>query len=602
VNGDSSRANYFVIAREPGPIDATLDPGMRVTMAGLDSRVRSGTGPCSLRGRLALGLVAAALATGCYQGLEGRDDASGGDGDGDGDGGMDDGEIPAELVPAPASLRLLLQRQYVGAIEDLLGPQAAAAANPPENHAINGFDAVGASQLALGDAEIDAFERSARAVVTAAAAAGTLGSWLACDPAVQGNAACIEQVVGSFGRRAWRRPLTAEEVQRYTAVGTTAAADLGSFELGMQEAVAALLQSPHFVYQVEVGEPDPDDPTRRRLTAYELASRMSFFLVDSVPDAALLDDAEAGRLASPDGIRDAAYRLLERPRARGSLGAFFGELWRLRNLAALPKDQGTFPQWSPALALAMQAETLALVEDIAWTRDADFREVFTADYTFANAQLGFHYGLPGAAELSDSLTMVPLGGLDKRGGVFGHAGFLSLLAHVSSTSPTLRGKFVLENVLCRSVPPPPPEVVTDLPVPEEGDTMRQRLEKHMSDPSCAGCHGFIDPIGFGLENYDGIGRFRTLDNGSPIDASAQLDGVAFEGAAGLGALVAQTPASAKCLVRNLYRHATGHIETPGEEVALTSLDEAFEGSEYRMQALLVEIVASPAFRVVAEPQ
>jgi hypothetical protein len=554
-------------------------------------------------GRLVLGLGLAALSSGCYSGLgDGRDGDAGQDGDGDA--GMEEGgdEVPAELEPAPASLRLLLQRQYVSAIEDLLGPEAAAVADPPENHAINGFDAVGASQLALGDAEIDAYERSARAVVTAAAAAGTLAQWLACDPATQGEAACMEQVVTSFGRRAWRRPLADDEVARYAAVGTAAAAALGGFDLGMQETVAAMLQSPHFLYQVEVGEPDPDEPTRRRLTQYELASRMSFFLVGSVPDAELLDDAEAGLLGTGDGIRDAATRLLERPHARESLGAFFGEAWRLRNLESLPKDLGTFPQWTPELAAAMQAETLALVEDIAWSRDADFREVFTADYTFANAQLGFHYGLPGAAELGQAHTKVELAGLDGRGGVFGHAGFLSLLAHVSSTSPTLRGKFVLENVLCRTVPPPPPGVVTDLPVPEPGMTMRERLEQHMSEPSCAGCHSLIDPIGFGLESYDGIGRFRTEDNGSPIDASAQIDGQPFEGAAGLGALVAASDDAPACLARNLFRHATGHIETEGEEVAMVDLEEAFIDSGYRMQALLVELVASPAFRLVAEPQ
>jgi hypothetical protein len=328
---------------------------------------------------------------------------------------------------------------------------------------------------------------------------------------------------------------------------------------------------------------------------------MSFFLVDTVPDAELLDDAEGELLATPDGIRDSAVRLLERPRARESLGEFFGEAWRLRNLDGLPKSQETFPQWTPELAAAMRAETLALVEDVAWTRDADFREVFTADYTFANAQLGFHYGLPGAAELGDAHTMVSLAGIDGRGGVFGQAAFLSLLAHVSSTSPTLRGKFVLENVLCRTVPPPPPGVVTDLPVPEPGMTMRERLEQHQEDPSCAGCHAMIDPIGFGLENYDGIGRFRTEDNGSPIDASATLDGVSFDRAAGLGALVAESPDSASCLVRNLYRHATGHIETEGEEVAIVGIEDEFVDSGHRMQTLLVEIVASPAFRVVAEP-
>ena len=562
-----------------------------------------GASPGTHRRRLALavGLCTAFVLPGCKRGADddmgltvGLDDGTGTGEDGD--------EIPAELEPAPARLRLLLQRQYVGAIEDLLGSEAAAAARPPENHAINGFDAVGASQLALGDAEIDAYERSARAVAEAAAASGRLHGWLACDPTTAGNEACIRQVVGSFGRRAWRRPLTDEELERYTAVGTAAAADLGSFDLGLREVVAALLQSPNFLYQVEVGEPDPDDSSRRRLTAYELASRMSFFLVDTVPDAELLDEAEAGLLSDADGIREAAWRLLERPRARGSLGAFFGEAWRLRDLPELPKDLATFPQWTPELALAMQAETLALVDDVAWERDADFREVFTADYTFANARLGFHYGLPGAAELGDLHTLVALDGHDKRGGVFGHAGFLSLLGHVSSTSPTLRGKFVLENILCRTVPPPPPGVVTDLPVTGDDVTMRERLEQHMSDPSCRGCHQMMDPVGFGLENYDGIGRFRTEDNGQPIDASAEIDGQPFDGAAGLGALVAESPDSPHCLVRNLYRHATGHIEGPGEEVALVAIEDAFVEGGHRMQDLLVEIVASPAFRVVAEPE
>lgn len=554
------------------------------------------------RGRglwLLLGL-APMLLPGCRQSVSGVDF-----GETD-DAGMDDGadaddEIPAELMPAPATLRLLLQRQYVGAVRDLLGDEAAAAASPPDNHAINGFDAVGAAQLALGDAEIDAYEQSARAVVAAAASAGTLTQWLACDPGGSGDEACLRQLAGSFGRRAFRRPLEPESLERHVAVGMAAAAEFG-FDRGVQEVVASMLQSPYFLYQVEIGEPDPEDPSRRRLTPYELATRMSFFLVDTGPDAELLDEAEAGLLADAEGIRAAAWRLLERPQARQTLGALWDEAWRLRDLSGLPKDTGTFPQWSPALADSMRSETLALVEDIVWERDEDFREVFTADYTFVDARLGFHYGLPEAAELGDAPTRVILGGHDGRGGLFGHAAFLSLLGHVSSTSPTLRGKFVLENILCRTVPPPPPGVVTDLPVAEDDATMRDRLEAHMEDPSCAGCHSLMDPVGFGLENYDGIGRYRTTDNGSPIDARAELDGEPFEGAAQLGGLVAQDPGAASCLVRSVYRHATGHIETEGEAVAIEAIEEAFVQSGHRMQDLLVEIVASPAFRVVATPQ
>ncbi|MCH9680559.1 MAG: DUF1592 domain-containing protein [Deltaproteobacteria bacterium] len=540
--------------------------------------------------------VTAAL-LGCNHGSASDSGLSGGDPDGDG--GTD--EIPAELEPAPATLRLLLRRQYVGAIDDLLGPAAAAAASPPANVSLNGFDAVGASQLALGDAEIDAYEESARAVTEAAAQAGTLSQWLACDPASAGEPECLRQVIRSFGRVAWRRPLHDTEVERYAALGTAAADGLG-FDGGVRETIAAMLQSPHFLYQVEIGEPDPEDPTLRRLTPYELATRMSLFLADTVPDAALLDDAEAGRLSDSEGIREAAWRLLERPEVRDSVNAFFGEVWRLRNLPGLPKDLGTFPQWTPELALSMQRESMALIEDLVWEQDADFREVFTADYTFIDARLGFHYGLPDAASLDDSHARVELSRHDERAGLFGQAGFQALLAHISSTSPTLRGKFVLENILCRTVPPPPPGVVTDLPPTDGAQTMRERLEIHMTEPSCSGCHLLMDPIGFGLENYDGIGRFRTEDNGAPIDASAELEGVAFEGAAGLGEIIAETPDTTDCLVRNLYRHATGHIEGEGEEVAIDQLEEAFIEAGYRLPDLLVEIVANPAFRVVAPPQ
>lgn len=547
--------------------------------------------------------VAAMLATtpGCYEGIDPDFALSGGDadGDGDGDGG---GAVPAEFEPAPVALRLLLSRQHQHAIADLLGEEAAAAASPPPNFALNGFDTVGASQQALSDAEVDAFERSARAVAIAAWQAGTLLPWVECDPQVIGEPACLRQFTESFGRVAWRRPLTDEEIERYTAVGTAAANDLGGFELGLRELTAAMLQSPHFIYQVEVGEPDPDDPDRRRLTAHELAARISLFVVDTIPDAELRADAEAGLLQTTEGIVAATERLLARAEAKGAMRAFFSELWRLRELATRSKDATTFPQWSPQLGAAMQEETLALVDDLVWARDADFMEVFTADYTFANDQLGYHYGLPEAASLGANHQRVELSGHQKRGGLFGHASFQTLLAHVSTTSPTLRGKFVLETILCRVVHPPPPGVVTNLPDTSEAKTMRERLEAHMQDPTCAGCHSILDPIGFGLENYDAIGSFRTTENGYPIDATSSMEGAAFEGAAQLGAVVAERDSSAQCLTRNLFRHATGHIETEGEEVAIEQLERAFADSGHRMQDLVLAIVASPAFRLAAHPE
>lgn len=562
-----------------------------------------------MRARTAILVLAAFGVGGCYSGVDdGRASGSAGlDDDGgsaDDDGGGTDGDEPIseDLEPAEARLRLLLSRQYVHAVRDLFGEAAAAEAAPPENHALNGFDAIGASQLALGDAEVDAFERSGQAVAEVAIAdTARLVELAGCTPTGPTDQACMESFVAALGRRAFRRPLTAEELDRYVAVGTTAASDFGDAYAGFERVIATILQSPYFLYQVEVGEPDPDAPGRRRLTGWEMATRMSFFLVDTIPDPALLDAAEAGELDTAAGIREQAERLLAAPEARQALADFVSEYLRLRDLPTLPKDPVVFPEYGESVAIAMQLETLALVEELAWNTGGDFTEIFDAPYTFINADLAPVYGLDPAA-YGSQLTKVTLPAEQKRGGIFGHASFLALLGHVASTSPTIRGKFIRENIMCTAVPPPPPGVVTDLPDTSEAQTMRERLEQHMEDPSCAGCHSITDPIGFGLELYDGIGRFRTTENGAMIDATSELDGSPFEGAAELGAIVRQNPLAPSCIVRSLFRHATGHIEEDGEKGELAAIEESFAEDGFRMQSLLAELVASPAFRVVGEPQ
>lgn len=566
-----------------------------------------------MRGRISAGIVALASfgVGGCYQGLdEGRASAAdggldddGGSADDDG-GGADDGDEPIseDLEPAEARIRLLLSRQYVNAIRDLFGEAAAAEATPPANITINGFESVGASQLALGDAEVNAYETSAQAVAAVAIAdTGRLTQLAGCTPTSPTDEACMTSFVEELGLLAFRRPLTDGEVDRYVAVGLGAAADLGDGMRGFERIIATFLQSPSFLYQVEVGEPDPDDPDRRRLTGWEMATRVSFFLVDTTPDAELLAAAESGELDTADGIREQARRLLQKPEARQALADFVSEYLRLRALDTLPKDTAAFPEWNESVAAAMRLETLALVEELVWNTNGDFTELFDAPYTFVNADLAPVYGLD-PAEFGPELTKVTLPPEQKRGGIFGQASFLSVLAHQSSTSPTLRGKFVRENIMCTAVPPPPPGVVTDLPDTSEAKTMRERLEQHMEDPSCAGCHSYIDPIGFGLELYDGIGRFRTMENGVAIDASAEMDGIAFEGASGLGAIVRDNPSAAACVVKSLFRHGAGHIEVEGELAELEALEAEFAENGYHLQDVLVELVANAAFRVVGTPE
>ncbi|MCY1063878.1 DUF1592 domain-containing protein [Nannocystis sp. RBIL2] len=565
--------------------------------------------------------LTASLASGCYHGagqeqsasnptLTGGEDPTetGGPNSAGTDGDPTEGTDPTdgggeEFAPAPARLRLLLARQYRSSVAYLLGDAAAAVVETPPDSALNGFESIGAAQLALNDQAVDTYEKSARKVASAADDA-ILASYHTCVPTGADDEACHKEFVANFGRVAWRRSLTQAEIDRYGAVGRDAALAFGNWESGREYAVAGLLQSPYFLYQVEVGEPDPDDPAQRVLTGVELATRLSFFLLDTTPTRELIDLGEGDGLATADSVRAVAWTMLETPAARGALGGFFAEVLRLRTLEALPKDPATFPAWSPALGTAMREEALKLIDDIAFTREADFRDFLDAPYTFANGPLAALYGLiPDPAVLGDTWQQFDLPVDSKRGGLLGQGGFLAAYAHISSTSPTLRGKFVREVLMCQGIPAPPPDVVTELPVGEDYPTMRDRLAEHQTNPSCSGCHKLMDDIGFGLENFDGIGVFRLVENGVTLDTVSNLDGLGeFDGARELGGLLRESPAVTRCLVRNLFRHATGHLEVPGEAEALKDLDQAFEDNEYRMKELLAELVASPAFLRVGTPE
>lgn len=503
------------------------------------------------------------------------------------------GDLPTggNLAPPPLGLRRLLAANYRRAIRDLLGPEAAAKAAPPPDVAVNGFRAIGAAQLALAPSAVDAYERSAVAVAEEAlGTAERRERILGCTP----SAACMESFVASFGRRAFRRALDAEALAAWTALGNQVAALApADFTRGATAVIAGMLQSPNFLYLVEVGEPDPERPGVQRLTGTEVAARMALFLQGSVPDEALLAAAEAGELDTASGVRHHAWRLLLGPGAREALRDFLDEHLRLEGLAALPKDPVAFPQYSAALGASMREETLRLWESVVWEGDRDVRQVFTARDTFVDGPLADLYGVPRPPGGSGPVEL-PAGSL--RAGFLGHASFLALNAHPGLTSPTYRGLFVRERLLCETVDQPPGNVNTSLPPPEGAVTMRDRLLAHRQDPACAGCHVLMDDIGLGLENFDALGQFRTTDQGVEIDASANVDGKAFAGAAALGELLAVDPRTSRCLQRSLFRYAVGHVETPGETLAMVELERGFSASGYRLRQLLADLVSSEAFR------
>ncbi len=511
-----------------------------------------------------------------------------------------DGELLPPFEPAPLAIRQLLGWQYRNAVQELLGAEAANAVTPPADSPVSGYESIGAAQLSLSTQAVELYEKSATAA--AERAFGDLavrGKLVPCSPSSNDDSACMRTVIETFGRRAWRRPLSDDELTTWVGIGLKTSATLGDFNRGAQYAIAGMLQSPNFLYIVEVGEPDPARPARVRLTSHELATRLAFFLTGTLPDEALLASAQSGALDTPEGLRAEAERLVQRPEARDALRRFFDEAFRLRNIDTLAKDPLTFPEFTPALAKAMYEEASLLLEDVAWTRDADFRDVLDATYTFVNADLAKLYGLPGAP--GSGFSRVELDPAGVRGGLFGQAAFLSLMAHPRMTSPTNRGKFIRERLLCEPIATPPPGVDTTLP--DETDsggqkkTQRERLEEHQVNPSCTGCHAMMDPIGLGLENFDALGRYQDTDNGKPIDAVSTFDDRGrFEGALELGRLLRDDDRMVTCLVKNVFRMATGHAELPSEAAPLWKAQQAFSSSGHRMKSLLVEIATSDAFR------
>ena len=511
--------------------------------------------------------------------------------------------LEREIEPAPGGVRRLLARQYKASIRAVLGDAAASAAAPPKDIPLHGFGTIGAAQLSLSAVDVEAYESSARAVAQAFLGdAKAAGKHKSCTPTGPDDAACMGELCESVGRLLWRRELDAAELEALVTLGNAAGATLVSFDRGAEFAVAALLQAPEFLYIVELGEPVAGaEPERRTLTQTELATRMSFFLLDATPTADLLDAAFAGKLGTPEEVRTAATTMLAQPEAKAALGAYYDEIFRLDLIDETAKNAELFPGWSDSLKASMRASARAMLDDIVWERDADARELVTADYAFVDSQLAPLYG---TSSLAPSLEKVTLPEEQERAGLLGTPAMLSVFSHAARSSPTKRGVFIRRTLLCDTVPPPPNDVVPKLPDdPSDGLTTKELLEQHMDDDACRSCHALFDSLGWSLEIYDAIGRHRTKDKGQTIDTSGVSPNVGeFAGPRELGQLLFDHPQLPDCMVRNLYRNSMGHLETTGEEPAIAALDESFAEGGYRVQELLVALVTSPAFRLVGAPK
>ncbi len=504
--------------------------------------------------------------------------------------------LPA-LAPGGPVLARLTAEQYRNTLIDLLGGPLPAFELEPDT-APYLFVHIGAASTTLSERGAELYEQAAHTAVAATLAVPERrASLLGCEPVAPGDA-CLREALIRVGGRAFRRPLTDAEVERWLEASTAAAG--GDVGRATQLLFTGLLQAPSFLYRVEVGETDPARPERRRYSSYEMASRLSYLFWNTMPDAELLAAAAADELVTEEGVYLQAARLLDDPRARRATQQFFAQYLDLKRLDHVERDVTRYPSWSDTMARSMRTEVELVVDDLVFRRDADVRELFSAPHSFVNAELAELYGVdaPGASEVA--FVPVDFDDSSPRVGVLTSGAFLAMNAHPTETSPTLRGKFVRERVLCQTVPPPPDNVNLDLSDPSSAPrTLRERLEQHRRDPECAACHADMDPPGMLFEHFDSVGAWREEEPGGPIDSSGDLDGVPLDDARDLALVLADDPRLPACMVKQLYRHASGRLEVSTEARALRSLTEHFEATGYRFRDLLLALATHEAFRTLA---
>lgn len=483
--------------------------------------------------------------------------------------------------------RRLTHSQYNNTIRDLLGdPSRPALRFPPEDF-VDGFKNQSRNQ-GMPPLLVEAYSTAAERLAANAFRAADANGLIPCKPAGVNDAKCRDNFIRQFGLRAFRRPLSDTEVSRYAAAFT----GRKTFHEGARVVVEAMLQSPKFLF-VDSGAGD-----------YAIAGRMSYFLWDTMPDEALFAAAKRGDLRTAEGRERVARRMLEDSRAAQARDEFFGQWLRFDRVLHSSKERRRYPEFSPELAAAMVEETRLLLQHLV-NSNGNFLDFLTADYGFLHSDLATLYGLPAP---SGQFAMVRFPADARRAGLLGQASFLASTAGPAETSPTARGIFIREQLLCQHVPPPPPNVNTTLPDADEEKplTRRQRLAAHVENAACASCHQLMDPIGFGLEHFDALGKWREKEVllagkkqlSLPLETTGEiagLTGAKFEDARQLGKILAESRVCQECIVRQVFRYANGRPETDADEAAIQKLAAEFKGSGFKFRELLVGVAKGNEF-------
>ncbi len=508
------------------------------------------------------------------------------------------GLVEPDPVGGPTVLRRLTESQYRATVADIFGPEIPVAARFERALRAEGLIAIGTGEAGMSPFSIEQYDAAARSVAESVMSEKWRAALVPCAPEADNVFAvqCATWFVQQYAPKLMRRPLAIAEIKRFVEIARLGHEQLGDFYQGLKFALMAMLVAPEFLLRVENTIPDPRRPQLLQLDSFSKATRLSFFLTDSTPDNELLRAAAAGELESASGLAQQVDRLLAAPGFEHAARAFFTDMLEFELFDDLAKDPIIYPAFNSSVAADAQEQMLLTIIDLLVTQRGDYRDLFTTRDTYLTRDLGIVYRLPVATRKGWEKSQFPPTG--PRVGIHTNIGFLALHSHPGRSSPTLRGMAAREVFLCQEVPDPPANVdfsVIQDPSATNMPTARDRLEEHRTQPSCAGCHKIRDPLGLTLENFDGLGTYRTHENGALIDSSGSLDGTEFDSAEGLAQALHDHPETPRCLVEKMYRFAVGRDIVWDERAYMDYLIKAFAASGYRLPDLMRTIALSENF-------
>lgn len=519
-------------------------------------------------------------------------------------------EVAAAYEGTPMRVRRMSQEQYANSIAYIFGRDIDVGTPFAPLPRTDGLIAAGASKAGVTAGELQQLQRSAQMIAAQVLDKGNIEQktpsrrnyLVPCKPASETGPddACATQFLQHVGRLLFRHPMQQARVTELVAKANQGATDLHDFYAGLAPALEGLLMDPKFLLIADMTEPDPDHSGKRRLDGYSLASRLSFFLWNAAPDDQLLNAAESGEIHDPKTLQKIVDSMLASSRLEDSVWAFFDDMFGFEGFDNLAKDPTVYPVVTGATLKDAREQTLRTVIDQLITRKGDYRDLFTTRDTFISPALATVYQVPtGPGWLPYEFPEN-----SQRTGFLTQISFLTLYAHPARSSPTLRGKGLREKLLCQVVPPPPPNVDFSLLENPKADykTQRDRVNAHLHEPACAGCHKLTDPMGLALEHFDGSGRYRATEKGNPIDTSGNLDGTSFTDVNGLAQALHDHPSLTSCLVKRMYSYGAGGPTAPAERPLLTYLNHRFAETGYKVPDLMRMIALGFAQPLGAKPE